>query len=378
MGTLKSFKQYCEEKGNTLVVTFGRFNPPTIGHLKLLDTVRDSASKLGGFYRIYASQSVDSKKNPLPYEDKVKFMRKMFPKHARNIILDKSVENIFDVMVKAAADGYSKVVLVVGSDRVKEFQHVLAKYNGVKAAHGFYKFTDGIEVISAGERDPDADDVSGMSASKLRAAVAEGDMNTFSKGMPQGFGDIQSLFNAVRKGMGLSEATSFRKHIEFSPISEIRDLYVKGEIFQEGSKVLNCGKVWTIKERKANFVVCVSETAEKKFWLNQITPLCEGLEQTFEGNDFHETYDGIPETIEEAEYQGRKVELNKPMKGDVKKFKVYVKNDEGKVVKVNFGDPDMTIKAHIPARRKSFRARHKCDTDPADKDTPRYWSCKMW
>jgi len=83
------------------------------------------------------------------------------------------------------------------------------------------------------------------------------------------------------------------------------------------------------------------------------------------------------EVIEEAEYQGRKVKLNKPMRGDVKKSKVYVKNAKGNVVKVNFGDPNMKIKKNIPARRKSFRARHNCD-NPGPKWKARYWSCKAW
>lgn len=81
--------------------------------------------------------------------------------------------------------------------------------------------------------------------------------------------------------------------------------------------------------------------------------------------------------ISESEYQGRKVTLNKPTRGDVKKFKVYVKNDKGNVVKVNFGDPDMKIRKSDPARRRSFRARHRCD-DPGPKDKARYWSCKKW
>lgn len=85
----------------------------------------------------------------------------------------------------------------------------------------------------------------------------------------------------------------------------------------------------------------------------------------------------LEDTMIEAEYQGREVTLNKPTKGDVKKFKVYVKNNKGNVVKVEFGDPNMTIKKHIPARRKSFRARHKCDT-PGPKTKARYWSCKNW
>ena len=309
----------------------------------------------------------------------------MFPKHARNIISDTSIKTVFDIAVKVNSEGFTHFVLVVGSDRVSSFKELLDKYNGVKAAHGEYKF-ETIDVVSAGERDPDGDEVSAMSASKLRAAAAEGDLSTFSKGMPKGFGEVQELFNAVRKGMGLDEMVQFRKHIELPSISEIRNLYVKGEIFQEGTKVTHGGQTFTVKERKANFVSCISEKGEtKKFWLDQITPIHEEVsyveEESYDGNSFFEKY-GVMEfdlkQITEAEYKGRKVELNKPMDGDVKKFKVYVNNKQGKVVKINFGDPDMTIKKHIPARRKSFRARHKCDTDPADRDTARYWSCKKW
>ena len=94
--------------------------------------------------------------------------------------------------------------------------------------------------------------------------------------------------------------------------------------------------------------------------------------------DFHEEYGYLGYAdLFEAEYQGRKVKLNKPMRGDVKKFKVYVKNPKGNVVKVNFGDPNMRIKKSNPARRKSFRARHNCD-NPGPKHKARYWSCRKW
>ncbi len=105
-------------------------------------------------------------------------------------------------------------------------------------------------------------------------------------------------------------------------------------------------------------------------------------EETYDGDDFYEEYGVMwfneDDEIDEAEYQGRKVKLGKPMRGDVKKFKVYVKNPKGNVVKVNFGDPNMKIKKSNPARRRSFRARHKCDT-ATSKLTARYWSCKhLW
>jgi hypothetical protein len=104
-------------------------------------------------------------------------------------------------------------------------------------------------------------------------------------------------------------------------------------------------------------------------------------EETYDGDDFYEAYGDLwfneDEELDEAEYQGRKVKLGKPMRGDVKKFKVYVKNPKGNVVKVNFGDPDMKIKKSNPARRRSFRARHNCD-NPGPRTKARYWSCRKW
>ena len=104
-------------------------------------------------------------------------------------------------------------------------------------------------------------------------------------------------------------------------------------------------------------------------------------EETYEGDDFHSAYDVMwfneDETLDEAEYRGRKVSLGKPMRGDVKKFKVYVRKTNGKVVKVNFGDPNMRIKKSNPARRRSFRARHNC-ANPGPRTKARYWSCRKW
>ena len=102
-------------------------------------------------------------------------------------------------------------------------------------------------------------------------------------------------------------------------------------------------------------------------------------EETYSGNSFFAAYGVIEESLEEAEYHGRKVPLGKPMRGDVRKFKVYVKDPKtGNIKKVNFGDPDMKIKKYIPARRKSFRARHHCDTNPGPRTGARYWSCRKW
>lgn len=205
---VKNFSDYIVEASKEITVVFGRFNPPTTGHEKLFETLKKVSR--GGAYRIYASQSQDPKKNPLKFKDKIKFLRKMFPRHARSIMADGDVRTIIEIATKLYDQGFTKMSMVAGSDRVKEFEILLNKYNGVQARHGFYQFEGSIKVLSAGQRDPDAEGVTGMSASKMRAAAAEGDLQTFSSGLPSGYTGSAELFNAVRKGMGLKEEKSFR------------------------------------------------------------------------------------------------------------------------------------------------------------------------
>ena len=271
--SIKSFSDYIVESSREATFTFGRYNPPTIGHEVLFNKVKDIAR--GGKYRIYASQSVDQKKNPLEYKSKIKLLRKMFPKHARNIIEDTKVRNVFDVLVQMYDEGFQKVSLVVGSDRVKEFEILLNKYNGVKGRHGFYKFK--INIISAGERDPDSDGAEGMSASKMRMAAQQNDLKLFSSGLPSNFKRTEDLFNAVRKGMGLTESKSFRKHIELSPVSETREEYVEGSLFKVGNlvrikenneegRIIYCG---------SNYVMVESKDVRKRYWLDAVENIQE-------------------------------------------------------------------------------------------------------
>lgn len=275
---MKRFSEFLTEQATQkkVVFAFGRFNPPTNGHEKLLDKVASVAK--GATYRIYASQSSDPKKNPLSYEDKIKFMRKMFPRHARSIILDKGVKTAIDIAVKLYDEGYTDVTMVVGDDRVREFDALLNKYNGVQARHGFYNFKDGIQIVSAGERDPDADDVTGMSASKLRAAAGANDLETFSKGMPSSFKDAQGLFNAVRKGMGLKESFAFRKHVKLESVSEQREAYIRGELFKEGDLVEATGEdeYGQVVLLGSNYVLVeFSDGTRKRKWLNDVTAITE-------------------------------------------------------------------------------------------------------
>ena len=642
---LKSLSNIKEAKGRSIAFTFGRFNPPTIGHEKLINKVVQQRTD---DYRIYLSKSEDTSKNPLNARVKLATMKQMFPRHARSIMLNPS-NMILDIATELYKKGYSNVTFVAGSDRVREFDTILKKYNGVKSRHGLYDF-DSINVASAGERDPDADGATGMSASKMRAAAKDKDFNTFKKGLPSGFANsknAQDLFRNVRKGMMLAASyevgeLKFKPFVTASTLEELnkmtlRDKYISEHLYDVGDIVddvetnvtgviirrgtnyvtlededMKLHKCWLynimetpvypvkleersmkLKEKRKNqydketdqpkkYVAGLSDKdkkahdkhldkqgkksdsdksayvqspADKKAktktskhtkrfkqmygelktknerepqhrgnefndtgmpesydighdyakYTSSITPGEKHYKQTFQGTSYtpskhsdnlininaekdkemnkkvelkdieewatkeetinkykerygeewqskiEETYNKmfnkvidtntnmqegrmkdiaidlmskekggldaeeferkyrkskaemrkelgasegfkmsfkefaedvnewgvLPSTITEAQYQGKTVTLNKPVRGGTKKFYVYVKNEKGNIIKLGFGDPNMEIKADNPARRRSFRARHNCD-NPGPKWKARYWSCKKW
>ena len=599
-----SMKSFLEARGDTAVFTFGRFNPPTTGHEKLIDALaREQGKNSGAPMYVYPSHSQNPKKDPLPHNKKVAYMKKMFPKYKKNIKVSRA-RNVFDIAVELHNKGHKAIVMVVGSDRVDEFANLLDKYNGVDGRHGFYGFDD-IKVVSAGERDPDAEGVTGMSASKMRAAAGANEFDQFKLGLPKGFKDGEKLFKDVRTFMGIKEEYNLT-------LEELnRDLYIRGEIWNVGDVVKttegdegtiirkgtnyvvfeDLRRVWlhnleevkqdkdikdregtqpakyyakdadgdemstaTKKKRASHFAKKKSGPAPgdanadtkpskhtKKFkqmfgeedpcWdthkqvgtkmkNGKKVPNCVPKEEVLDekiaglvtkaeksgmpygilkkvydrgmaayktghrpgttaqqwafarvnsfvtkssgtwgkadadlaakvrgsskkevyeiGKDYGdhtrkvtpgqsatkesvkewyldentrdkyeerfgdnwlvkltETYnkmlsklpccddcDGLYEhTIVESEYQGKKVKLNDPIRTSEnpnKKFKVYVKNEKGKVVVVRFGDPNMSINRDDPKARKSFRARHGCDTDPGPKWKAKYWSCYQW
>ena len=185
-----------EDSDNHIAFTFGRFNPPTIGHEKLINAVKAAAGK----YRIYVSKTHDVKKNPLDYNTKMQYLNAMFP--TANISNDK-MRTILEIVVSLYDEGWENITMVVGDDRIADFDRMLNTYNGVEGkAHGYYNFNS-INVISAGQRDPDADGAEGMSASKMRVAATEDDYNSFKNGLPSGFRGGEEMFNAVRIGMNL-------------------------------------------------------------------------------------------------------------------------------------------------------------------------------
>ena len=245
-----------EKTKGTLTVAFGRFNPPTTGHEKLLNTVASSSDD--GDYIIVPSRSQDKKKNPLDPDTKVSVMRQMFPQHSEKIVNDAANRTIFDVLKKAHMDGYTNVRIIGGADRVKEFENLAGNYNGK-----LYQF-DNVEVRSAGERDPDAeDDVTGMSASKQRKAAAEGDFKTFAKGVPSTLNQKQAkeLYNMIRSGMNIKEGWNLWEIAPKFDWKNLRENYVSENIFKIGQLVenLNTGLVGRIIRRGTNYLICVTE-----------------------------------------------------------------------------------------------------------------------
>ena len=278
----KSEEEPKKGEGETLTTAFGRFNPPTVGHEKLLGAARKAAA--GGALKVYPSRSQDPKKNPLDPDMKISYMKKMFPDYEEEIVNDAEMKTIFDVLKTADADGFKNVNIVVGADRQAEFENLATKYNGE-----LYDF-DNIRVISAGVRDSDAEGVEGMSASKLRKAVQDDDFDTFRRGTPKALkdADAQAVFDAVRTGMG-GKKKKVKESYELWEIAPkydnkgLRENYVQGLIYKIGDIVesLNTGLIGEIIRRGTNHLICVTkEDYMFKSWIKDVMEAVKPAEKT--------------------------------------------------------------------------------------------------
>ena len=289
----------------TLTLAFGRFNPPHAGHLQLMDVAAASAAQSaelgnGDDYIIVPSRSQDPKKNPLDPDTKVSMMRQMFPDHSERIVNDGANRTIFDVLKKAHNDGYTNVRIIAGQDRVKEFDKLSQNYNGQ-----LYQF-DNMEVVSSGDRDPDAEGMEGLSSSRMRLAAAEGDFKTFRAGLPEGTPRkmAMTLFDTVRQTMNVQEMKEFWNIWEIAPKYDpenLRESYINKEIFNIGDRVenLNTGLIGRIIRRGANHLICVAENNIMfKSWVkdlreavvNATTPSGVPSDQRLVGTDAHRKY----------------------------------------------------------------------------------------
>ena len=293
----------------TLTIAFGRFNPPHAGHLQLMDTAASSAEQEESDYLIIPSRSNDPKKNPLDPDTKVSMMRQLFPQHAARIQNDQNTRTIFDVLKKAHNDGYANVRIVGGADRVNEFTKLANNYNG-----SLYQF-DNVEVISSGDRDPDSEGVEGLSASRMRLAVAENDFKTYydhlhkdepmldpETGEPMMQVDPETgefltdpetgemipamqrvplvsrsiakqMFADTKASMGINEEWGIWEMAPKFDYQTLRENYVSETIFKIGQLVenLNTGLVGRIIRRGANHLICVTEDKIMfKSWIKDV------------------------------------------------------------------------------------------------------------
>ena len=288
--TSSAKKQEVQDKH--VAFTFGRFNPPHAGHGKMMDAVKSYGGDSGN-YRIYPSRTQDNKKNPLSADQKIKHMRAMFKDHKDKIQNSEAHRNIFDIMKDLNDEGHEHVTMVVGDDRVKEFDKLTKKYNGVH-----YDFKS-INVKSAGKRDPKSEDpLERLSASALRKHATKGDHEAFHAGTG-GYKNSKQMMADVAAGMTpkekaakaakkakakLSTATGTKEKTvketwEFSPklaLEDLREHYIQGEIFDTGTLIEhdNTGIRGHIVHRGTNHVIFKDEYGDEfKAWLGDITEI---------------------------------------------------------------------------------------------------------
>jgi len=195
---------FKEKPRKSVAFCFGRMNPPTIGHARLLNTTARASA--GGDYYIFLSHTQDSKKNPLDYNTKIDFIKSMYPQHADHVSYG-SLRTIMEIMEFLYHNNYTDITYVCGNDRLPAFKELLNKYNGIEGGKTYYKFNS-IDIVSSGPRDPDDDGVAGASASAARAAAEAGDKEEFKK--ITGAGRFASqLYRAVRKGMLKEDASGY-------------------------------------------------------------------------------------------------------------------------------------------------------------------------
>ena len=386
------------EAPKTAVFAFGRMNPPTIGHAKLVDVIKNQE----GDPFLFLTHTQKPKTDPLSFAEKVFFAQKSFTDIT---IGDNKVRTIIDAMQFLETKGYSDIIYVAGSDRVAQFEQLLNTYNGKD-----YNFNS-INIVSAGQRDPDADGAEGMSASKMKAAAVDNNFDTFKSGVAGDEKLAQMMFGKVRKGMQLENLDELQVKQQKPKLDVLNNIASRtdGKPFPlswnaDSNEISVGGKVYIAPAEANKFLRFYDTRSEDeqelmqkalrsaKTTVNLFKNLgfkyeyeaelrSQSIEETYDGDDFYHTYGDMwfnEDYVDEAEYQGRKVSLGKPMRGDVKKFKVYVRDPKTKnIKKVNFGDPNMKIKKSNPARRRSFRARHNCD-NPGPRTKARYWSCRKW
>lgn len=275
---IKSFNEFVSESAKEITVVSGSFNPPLAKHEKIFETAFQVAR--GSKYQIRATRLQNESTHPLEYNKKIKYMRKMFPRHARAIISDSYIST-HGMLADLYMEGYNKVNIIV-PDSVDSHQRIFDQYNGKKTRHGFYHFSEGIHVISANL--PQEDEVSMVSES-----VEMNDYQEFCKLLPPNFKESKELFNDIRKGMGLNESHDFRSHVQLESVSDIREAYVEGELFEVGDTVVikESDEVGKVAVLGSNYLIVEMDNGRKvRKWLDGV----EKLRVDENAQDIHEDW----------------------------------------------------------------------------------------
>jgi len=272
MGKMKKYRQLIKELPSKKVVfAFGRFQPPTTGHELLVKAVQKIASAQGADHVIYASKTEDKKQNPLPVSRKVYYLQRMFA--GANFKAANEQERTFIEAAKALNKRYKNIVMVAGSDRIAEYKKILEKYNGTE-----FKF-DTVSVVSAGERDPDSDNASGMSGTKMREAAKAGKFNEFKKGIPHSLTvlDARRLMNEIRKAYDLEPV---KESLNIA-VDDLRERYFRGEIFNVGDVVVSENKQCVVVKRGSNHLLLSEEGTDVKFtrWIKDVSLPAEQVQE---------------------------------------------------------------------------------------------------
>lgn len=261
--------QPTQEGGKGVVITIGRFNPPARNHELVLKYGYARAKEKGFEYRIYPSRVQDKATNPLNPTLKIQYMQMMYPDFADYILDSEDMKTIFDILTALYNDGYSDVKILVGAERVGEFQSLVHKNEGQS-----YEFQN-LEVLAAPGKDPDSDTAASGSSVALRTSAANGDFQSFSSNLPprMKLQDKESLFNSVSKSMKLKENYSFWKIAPDLFKDELRREYKENDLYSVGTLVenMNTGLRGRVIRRGTNYLICLTnEGTMFKSWISSV------------------------------------------------------------------------------------------------------------
>ena len=353
MKTVKELLKKDIGRKQPVVFAFGRFNPPTIGHQKLIDKVITIAKRVKGLPVLYVSATQDKKKNPLSAKDKLKYIKMVYKRGIQLNAAGSDSRTFMEILKNRFNKKYTEVYMIAGSDRVAEFKRLIKKYNKVD-----YNF-DRVEVISAGERDPDAEGTTGMSASKMREYVMSNNFDEFKKGVMNGMGDknAMTLFKDLKKKMGVSELNMPSLEDEISNEKQkIRENYFDNKTLLMGDMVENTnnGNVGKIIKRGANYIQYEMEDGGiEKAWLHDVMP-AENIQSHLRNEDVNKKKLVLQKNSEQLDE--KKDEKRKPAQDpDVKDMK---------------GTQPKKYYSGVTKSTKDDRARHFAKGAKMDDDNP--------